>query len=200
MFGRLVFAGLLASVLCGCHNAHVNQPLTQTLGGSDPDAQMEFWHQLETRPVTCNDDAFHALFLYMDEKDDAADYSARVAELKSRRMLPRDFHAPANDAVHRGSLAVALVRILHIKGGWALHVFGQTNERYAVRELVYKGLYPPSSPQQTFSGTEFLGIMGKAEDYRRDNNPEPSPSSATQPAETATPQPFGHGISNKPAN
>ena len=33
--------------------------------------------------------------------------------------------------------------------------------------MVFLGIYPPSSPNQTFSGTEYLGIIGKAEDYQR---------------------------------
>jgi hypothetical protein len=36
-----------------------------------------------------------------------------------------------------------------------------------VRELQYVGVYPASSPQQTFSGPEFIGIIGRAEDYQR---------------------------------
>jgi hypothetical protein len=47
-----------------------------------------------------------------------------------------------------------------------MRAFGPT-PRYATRELVYLDLYPPSGPNQTFSGTEFLGIMGKIEDYQR---------------------------------
>jgi hypothetical protein len=39
--------------------------------------------------------------------------------------------------------------------------------RYATKELVFLGIFPPSSPNQTFSGTEYLGIIGKAEDHQR---------------------------------
>ena len=40
-------------------------------------------------------------------------------------------------------------------------------ERYATRELQFMGLYPPGSPQQTFSGTEYVGIIGRIEDFQR---------------------------------
>ena len=62
----------------------------------------------------------------------------------------------------------ALVRALKIKGG-AMQRLTNDHPRYAVRELMYLDLYPPSSPQQTFSGTEFLGIIGRIEDYQRGN-------------------------------
>jgi len=150
----------------GCQTARVNEPLTQKLGASDPDTQIEFWHELAARPVTSNDEAFHGLLMFLDSDDPADDYTGRVKALKSRRMLPGGFDQPAEQAVERGTLAVAIVKALDIKGGLALRLLGPT-PRYAVRELVYMELYPPSSPNQTFSGAEFLGIIGKVEDYQR---------------------------------
>jgi hypothetical protein len=60
------------------------------------------------------------------------------------------------------------------------------NGRYAVRELQFMELYPPSSPNQTFSGTEFLGIIGKLEDYRREQRGLGRP--AGQQAAAGSPQ------------
>jgi hypothetical protein len=195
---------LAAGALCSCQTAHVAQPLTQSqdTGGSDPDSQMEFWHQLAARPVTCNDEAFHAVLLYVDEKDDSANYAQRVETLRERGLLPSSFAGTADEAIRRGTLAVTIVKILHIKGGWVMHVFGPT-QRYAVRELIYDGLYPPSSPQQTFSGTEFLGIMGKVEDYRREHfaelpETENNPGTSGATTQEAAPAPFGHGEATRP--
>ena len=50
-----------------------------------------------------------------------------------------------------------------------MRLFGPS-PRYAVRELQYMNLFPQSSPQQTFSGQELLGIIGRAEDYQRSFN------------------------------
>jgi hypothetical protein len=80
-------------------------------------------------------------------------------------MLPAAFNRPADEAINRGTLAVAIVRRLQIKGGLTLRLIGP-DPRYATRELVFMGLYPISSPNQTFSGTEFVGIIGKMEDYQ----------------------------------
>ncbi len=173
-------------------------PVARELGGSDPGKQIEFWHTLADRPVTSNDDALHGLLLFLDGQDDSADYAARVEAMKQRKMLPAGFRAAGDEAVDRGTVAVALVRALGIRGGWAMHVLGP-NPRYAVKELQFLEVYPPSSPNQTFSGSEFLGIIGKAEDYQRGNAavvPAPPPeiasgipgaglrSSETQPADT----------------
>src|ERR1700679_4364770 len=65
----------------GCQTARVADPLTRTLGGSDPDQQMDFLHTLADRPVTSNDEALHGLVLFLDGTDPYADYAARVAAL-----------------------------------------------------------------------------------------------------------------------
>jgi hypothetical protein len=189
----------LALLTAGCQTARVKQPLTHELGGNDPNEQLEFWNRLAQQTVTSNDDAFHGLLLYLDGDDPADDYAGRVQALKSRKMLPAGFDQQPEQAIERGTLAVALLKALDIKGGLMLRVLGPT-PRYAVRELVFMELYPPSSPRQTFSGAEFLGIIGKIEDYqrgqeasargrRRDEGttvaPEPRPGVEPQPRGTS---------------
>ena len=173
---------LLAAGL-GCQSPRVAQPLTQSLPDDPVAAQLEFWHGLENRPVTCNDEAFHGLLLLIDGKDDRTSYDQRVSDLKSRQLLWKKFDRPADEAVQRGIVAVALVRALKIHGGWALSLMGPT-PRYATRELIYRNLYPMSSPDQTFSGAEFVGIMAKAEDYMREHGADlsaPAATAATEP-------------------
>jgi hypothetical protein len=167
-FGFVAMLGLCAISLvsAGCQSAMVKTPVDATYSKNDSDSQMDFWHGLADRPVTCNDDAFHALLLYTDSHDDAKTYDDRVAALKAKGLLPKSFSGPANRAIERGVLAVAIVKLTGIKGGWVMRVFGPT-PRYAVKELEYTGLFPPSSPQQTFSGAEFVGIMGKLDDFQQ---------------------------------
>jgi hypothetical protein len=167
--------GLL--LLAGCHSAHVPADVTSNLGGNDPDVQLNFWHTLAEHHLTSNQDAFHAILLYVDDHDDCADYNARVALLKSRGMLAKDFNEPHDSAVKRGTVAVMFVKILNIHGGWALHLFVSTIPRYATRELIYLAIFPYCSPQQTFSGTEFVGVIGALEDYQtKTANTHPSQS------------------------
>ena len=159
---------LTLAALAGCQSAKVSEPLTAKLGGNDPDSQMEFWHQLAGRNICSNDEAFHGLILYLDQTDAANDYAGRVQNLKSRGILPGNFDQPADQAIERGTLAVALVRTLKIKGGLMQRITRDL-PRYAVRELMFLDLYPPSSVHQTFSGSEFLGVMGRIEDFQRGN-------------------------------
>jgi hypothetical protein len=160
------FSFFVVLILSSCQSPRVPNPLTTTSGGNAPDQQLAFWHDLSRRPITCNDEAFHGLLLFLYQDDPAPDYAARVKLMHERKLLPAKFDRPADEAVDRGTLAVAITRSLSIKGGWALHTFGDS-PRYAVRELEYLGLFPPSSPSQTFSGEDFVAIIGRLEDYQR---------------------------------
>jgi hypothetical protein len=163
--GVLMLGAVCLALLSGCEAAHVPDSVIAKFPGDDEGAQLDFWHELATRKLTSNDDAFHGLLLYLDNTDKTATYEDRVAALKSRGLLPAHFSEPAELAVERGTIAYAIVKTLHIRGGWVMHIFG-ASPRYAVKELVDDGIFPPSSPQQTFSGSEYVGVIGKLEDYQ----------------------------------
>jgi hypothetical protein len=55
---------------------------------------------------------------------------------------------------------------VEIKGGLIMRLVGPA-PRYAVRELEYKNVFPPSAPFQTFAGAELLDVISRAEDYQR---------------------------------
>jgi hypothetical protein len=156
----------LAALSCGCQSAHVAQPVTAKFSGDDVNSQLSFWHELANRRLTSNDDAFHGILLDLDGHDKCANYDQRVAALKSRGMLKASFNEPADSDIRRGTLAIIVVKMLGIRGGWAMHVFGPT-ERYDLREVVYEGIFTPSSPQQTFSGAEFVGVIGRVDDFEK---------------------------------
>jgi hypothetical protein len=157
---------IAAVLLAGCQAALVEHPVTQTAGGTDADSQLEFWSELETQRVTSNDDAFHGLLLYLDGNDPAPDYAHRVTALKSRGLLLPGFDRAANESVGRGVLAVAIAKVLKIKGGVMMRLTGGNVDRYALRELIYRKVYPAGSENQTFSGAEYVGIIGKIDDYQ----------------------------------
>ncbi|HEV2296332.1 MAG TPA: hypothetical protein VGR35_20990 [Tepidisphaeraceae bacterium] len=189
--------------LCGgCATARVEEPLTATYGGNEIDDQFEFWHQLAQRPLTSNDEAFHGLLLYALDADPADNYHARVAALKSRGWLPARFDRPAHAVARRGELAVAIAQILRIRGGLMMRLTRGRHPRYALLELEEEGIYPASSENQTFSGSEFLGIIGRMEDYRRGNQTD-LPAAVLEPARTAgseAPRPAAPQVQQTPAN
>jgi hypothetical protein len=169
----MLFKNVIPFVLliAGCQTARVSQPVVEKLAGSGGDAiasNMEFWHTLNDQPLASNDDAFHALLLYFDGKDDAGSYAARLQKLKSRGWVAGGFDEGANRAVERGIVAQALVKALDLKGGLTMRLLG-SSPRYALRELQFRGLIPDSSVNQVFSGAELVGVIGKVQDYRTVN-------------------------------
>lgn len=187
----LVLLLLLVGTSVGCQSVRVSDPVDPTfLASQSDDDQMTFWHDLASRSLVANDEAFHALLLFVDGHDDSETYEERVATLKGRKMLPGGFNAQADHAITRGNMAVAIVGALNIKGGVMLRLTG-ANPRYALRELAYEGLFPQSSSHQTFTGQQFLGIIGKAEDYQREhpakNNAQNIASNEETPVTPATP-------------
>ena len=162
---------VVVSLLPGCQSARVEKPVTAVAGGNDPDQQIDFWHRLAEQPITSYDDAFHALLLFTDGNDPGADYAARVQTMKSRGLLPAGFNRPAEEAVDRGTLAVALARALKVRGGLVMGLFGPS-PRYATKELEFLEVFPASSPNQTFSGSEFLAVMSRAEEYQKNEQGE----------------------------
>jgi hypothetical protein len=160
----------------------VSKEVVSDLSADDQDTQIEFWHTLAVKSLACNDDAFHALLLDLDGTDPNTTYEARVAALKSRGLVLKSFNEPADKAVSRGVMAVAFCQAAAIKGGIIMRVTGPS-ERYCLRELRYMNLLPPSSPNQTFSGVELVGVIGRFEDFMR-GNPADLPASEMPPEPT----------------
>jgi hypothetical protein len=185
-FNRNAITTLAAAWLCaaGCATVTVNDSLLPRSGGNEPQTQLDFWHGLATKSLISNDEAFHGVLLYLDAKDDATTYAQRVEQLKSRRLLPANFNQPAKQALDRGTLAMPLARSLNLRGGLTMRLTGLT-PRYAARELEYRNIYPSSSTNQIFTGAEFVGVIGKAEDFRT-GDPTNLPASQLPPGLTAT--------------
>jgi hypothetical protein len=162
----VLLAGAVSGPLGGCAAPRVERSLAEEKGGNVDEARMEFWHTLPERSMISNDTAFHALLLFFEGKDPADGYAERVELLKGRGMLPASFDAPADAAVERGHIAMALVKGLEIEGGLMMRLLGPS-PRYATRELEYLGFFKTGSPQQAISGAQLMGLIAQAEDYQR---------------------------------
>jgi hypothetical protein len=171
--------GLLAVCVGGCATAKVSRSVVADLSADDQDTQIDFWHTLATKSIASNDDAFHALLLDLDGTDPNSSYADRVAALKARGLVLKSFDRPANEAVSRGTVAVALCQAAGIKGGLVMRLTGNS-DRYCLRELRYMNLMPPSSENQVLSGVELVGVIGRYEDYTR-GNPSDLPASEMPP-------------------
>lgn len=156
---------LLALVLTGCRSAEVTTSLTRQYAGNDMDSQMNFWHSLNDKKLISHDEAFHGVLLFYCEADNARNYADRVNRLKKAGFLSKKFDGLENQAITRGQLASILAKLLKVKGGVMMQLFGPI-PRYALKEMVALRIFPQSSTQQVLNGAQLLEIMGKAEDHQ----------------------------------
>ena len=155
------------------------------------ESQMNFWHSLNDKKLISHDEALHALLLFCCETDNARDYDDRVERLKKDLYLSENFDGLENEAITRGQLASILAKMLNIKGGVMMQLFGPT-PRYALKEMVALRIFPESSTQQVINGAQLIEIIGKAEDYqlqaKRKESAEALDNTASNPAKpTADP-------------
>src|SRR5688500_2118321 len=76
----LLVVGLLVA-LTGCGSAPVGRSVVTELSTNATADDLDFWHTLQNRPVTTNDDACHGLLLYLDCADPSTSYEARLGAL-----------------------------------------------------------------------------------------------------------------------
>lgn len=166
-FERLLNCALLAvlGALAGCSAIPSATPVLGSGGAGSNISEMEFWHTVARQPVCTNDDALHGLLLYLEGEDACVDYPARVARLKSSGLLPPRFNAPAAGGATRGTVAFFAVKLLDLRGGLTAGILGHS-ERTAIRTMEYRDLLPPSGEGQVLTGAQFVGIVGRIEDYR----------------------------------
>src|SRR3954447_11561336 len=106
---RLIGCITIGWMMSGCAAVPAGKSVVGEMSATPDASEVEFWHTLQARPIATNDDAFHGLLIYLDGSDPATSYDARVSTLKQRGMLPANFSARADEAIERGTLAVALV-------------------------------------------------------------------------------------------
>ena len=112
--------------------------------------------------IAFNYDAAKAIIILMGVDEEYLDLNAQAAYLKDAGFLPnrlRDSFDPMQP-LRRGLAAYMFQRALKIRGGIAWHLFGPT-QRYALKELVHRGIMADGHVQDLISGEELIQIMGQ---------------------------------------
>jgi hypothetical protein len=132
--------------------------------------ELDFMDALSKQVVVTNDDALHGLITFADGADLCRDYEGRVRIARDKKWVPEDWNPPADESATVGWMAVAGCRILDIKGGLTMRLFGPT-PRYATRELVFMGILPLRTDNQSLSGAEFLDYLNRLGRIQRYGKP-----------------------------
>lgn len=112
--------------------------------------------------IAFNYDAAKAIIILMGVDEEYLDLNAQAAYLKDAGFLPnrlRDSFDPMQP-LRRGLAAYMFQHALKIRGGIAWHLFGPT-QRYALKELVHRGIMADGHAQDLISGEELVQIMSQ---------------------------------------
>ena len=167
MLRSMLLLGVLAALLtlAGCNRTTVEQTMLERHPSELDD--FDFWDGLAEEPVVSNDDAFHALILMEDGRDPSADFEGRMALAGEKGWLAgTDQPLDPNESVSVGVLSVAGCRILDIKGGLTMQLFGDS-PRYCTRELNAMGVLPGLTPNEALTGLEFISFIDSIEERDR---------------------------------
>jgi len=167
-------ASRLAPLLCllalACQRTMLQSSLSDT-AGNDEFAEMDFWDGLAGMRAVSNHDALHAMLISFGG-DEASDYAGRLAAAKQRGWLSSGDNPPANETARVGWVARAACIEAGIKGGLTMRVLGP-HERYAVRELNYRGWLKNMSRNQALSGMQLIALLSAVEDAGEDRPDKP---------------------------
>jgi hypothetical protein len=165
----------------GCARTTISTRAETGYVRGDLSGEMEFWYALPGRAAVSNDEGLHGLMLLENPEAPARTYEERVGYAKAQGWLPEGWEEPPELAIQRGRIASALVVITKLRGGVMMRLVGPV-PRYALREVIYAGLMPPSSENQTISGDDFIAVISKAQDYMAIVAARGMPPEATGPA------------------
>lgn len=153
-----VVLSLAAFALPGCERSRIPDSAVERFPRASQ--ELDFLDALDKQRVVTNDDALHALIAFADGTDLSSTYAGRVEVARRKGWVGKDWDRPGEESAAVGWMAVAGCRILDVKGGVTMRVFGPT-PRYATKELVFMDVLPLRTENQSLSGREFVDYVNR---------------------------------------
>jgi hypothetical protein len=159
---------VLTLFFAACERARVDNAAIDRFPGADQ--ELDYLDALGSQVVVTNNDALHGLITFADGTDLAHDYEGRVRVAREKGWVGETWNPPASESAKVGWMAVAGCKILGIQGGLTMRIFGPT-PRYATRELVFNGVLPLRTDNQSLSGAEFVDFLNRLGRIQRYGKP-----------------------------
>lgn len=136
----------------------------------DPDqlTDMEFQAYLATAPMVTVAEAYRAMLMLADGEDTCKSFDERRERLAARGIIRPQWNLRPDHVLDQGSLAYMVMRICRMPGGvnmLALGSFGIGDRRYALREMIYRGMMEDAVAYQFVSGGQLVALMAQADVY-----------------------------------
>lgn len=133
-----------------------------------PIAPVEFVYfaELMARKIAFRYDACRTIIILMGMEEKYKDLGSQIRFLKERHIIPErlEQNFEPMEPLRKGLAAYMFCKVLDIKGGLCLRLFGM-NERYALKELVYQKIMASGNVKDIVSGEELISILMRAANY-----------------------------------
>ncbi len=163
----LLVVAILMVGLCGCTPLGVRGVEAFDLPPAEGEvaSDAEFFFELSEKRYCSTDDAYRGMLYLIDGTDTSKDFEERTARLVMHGVANKSWKHNPNTVVTKGKVAYMLVRALEIRGGVMYNITNGSG-RYALRELIHKGIIMDGTEYSKVSGAEYVGILGRADDRR----------------------------------
>ncbi len=159
----ILVAGLGGCAPAGVRGVRAFEDLPPAEGEVASDA--EFFFELSEKRYCSTDDAYRGMLYLIDGRDTSKDFEERTARLVMHGVAKKTWKHNPNAVATKGEVAYMLVRALEIPGG-VMYNITNGSPRYALRELIHKGIIIGGTERSKVSGAEYVGILGRADDRR----------------------------------
>ncbi|GMU23290.1 MAG: hypothetical protein AMXMBFR13_33710 [Phycisphaerae bacterium] len=172
---------LMGFCLCGLMVAGCTRPerLEQVDRGEQVSADLFLHEHLQMQPMVTVGEAYRAMVLLAEGEDAYDSFEAREVALEERQIVRPQWELKRAEPVDKGTVAYMVMRILKLRGGVNMLLFGNLglgDRRYALRELAYQGLMEATPTYRFITGGELVNLMLKADRYMADHGMYPSQS------------------------
>ncbi len=137
---------------------------TSTFGAAEPKSEMGDYREILERPLSTVQDLVD---LIMMTRGDYAKYKADDQRFAAAQHEGWVRNNKAADLLDRGTLAFAIMKCFPVTPGWLFRL--TRADRYALRDVQEAGILSPRfSTHNRVSGSELVGAISAAEEYRQE--------------------------------
>ncbi|MFH1385030.1 MAG: hypothetical protein ABIH47_08760 [Candidatus Omnitrophota bacterium] len=132
--------------------------------------QSRYFNELLTKRVVSLADACQGLVILMEVDNEYRDFNSQLSFLRREEIVPVTIPSDVNQnkPLRKGLAAILFCRMLNVKGGIWIHLFG-LRERYALRELVHERIMSSGYVHERVNGEELIVMLINAADYLSKN-------------------------------
>jgi len=163
---------VVVAISAACARTTMKGSVVDAYAGADATSELDFRDELTRQRAVTNHDALHALLFFAGKGGQAADYKAKLRLAQERGWMSSGTDLPPNETAEVGWIARAVCKELGIDGGLTMRVTGVSG-RYALRELIDRGLLPDMTTRQAISGLQLIALLSEAEDLRAGSGEDP---------------------------